>query len=154
MRPEANNDDWKPRVVDQRAIDEFEAWMPGDPSPSDAPSHIASEFLVEGRRWSGTDRPGAELTDKTDSRQQVEQDTPRASWWTERPTRRYERGDTVRSNSYVGGDVIASVPPGTKGQVVGRELGVLGGEYVNVQFDNGYSARVKPEQLDRRSWWD
>ena len=80
-------------------------------------------------------------------------EAPRGRWWTEDVPDRYSTGDRVESTTNIKGAVFNHVGRGTQGRVTDAKTGLLGGDYVTVEFDNGYTEEVRTEDVKRASWW-
>lgn len=162
-RPEATdggyhefNDDYS-----QEAWQAFTPWRPGDPSTAGEapPSYAAGQAELNDRTRSSRPYPEPEQShrrtrsqDDEGARGHIERP---GRWWAENVPEKYERGDRVRNNTVIRGKLgMQHVPDNTKGQVVSTRFGLLGGEYVTVRFENGYTEEVKIAEIERRSWWE
>ena len=150
-RPESDDRGYEvPKGYDQDPGDEFTPWRPGDPSASgEAPASYAADGAVfEGGGPSDPDRVGGGKEQVADH----DQRQSRTRWWTEDSATRWEAGDNVRSRDTIRGTFMAHVPAGTRGRVVDKQMGALSGEWLTVEFDNGYREIVRPDALRRDSW--
>jgi hypothetical protein len=138
--------------------DEFQPWTPGDASTGgEMPSNYASHGIASdgrSRTWrDDQESPAASVNDSVGTGRKSEK--PGGSWWTEASAPKpLENGQRVKSVGAVGGGVFSSsVPAGTTGKITGGRSGLMGGEYVTVEFDNGYTEEVRATDVKRDSWW-
>ena len=152
-RPESDDRGYEPpKGYDEGMGEEFTPWRPGDPSASgEAPASYtaAGGAVFEGR---GPRDPGRVAGGKEQGADH-DQEQPQTRWWTEDSVIRWEAGDKVRSRDTVRGSFMAHVPAGTRGRVVDKRMGALSGEWLTVEFDNGYTEIVRPDALRRDSWF-
>jgi len=152
-RPEAGGDAWDATSSD--VPDDWTPWRPGDESAAgEAPADFAADGMPAGRDLRGwtPDRTQEVPGPPPDSGAQPAE--RRGRWWTEDAPARYREGQQVRSTGAVGsGAFFARVPAGTRGEVVSTRNGLMGGEYLTVRFDNGYTEDVKRDDIQRDSWF-
>jgi hypothetical protein len=141
------------------AWQEFTPWRPGDASTAgEAPQSYAADFVP----GEGTARLAPEDIDRRPQWQPSSQDSARRNVSTSRSSggwnedsRRFQAGDRVRSRARIVGQFgMDHVPDKTNGKVIRTRLGLLGGEYATVAFDNGYVEEIETTAIERRSWWD
>ena len=154
MRPEAGGNAWDSYGSD--IPEDFEPYRPGDPSSLDhgVPIEQARGY-DDARRLLDElpDRIGRQSPTSRDGRQDDQQPRERFRW--SEDSRRYGRGDRVRATGALGDGIMRTVPGGTRGEVVERREGLLGGERLTVEFDNGYRLEnVQSSDLERRGWLD
>ncbi|MFD5245650.1 hypothetical protein ACFWIW_13950 [Amycolatopsis sp. NPDC058340] len=151
-RPEAGGDAWNASGSD--LPDDWEPWRPGDPSTiKEAPaSYAASTFATDGIYRPSASDTADEIGRGTSPRSKPDRE-PRKRWWTEGNPRKYGEGDKVKSREAIGGPFMCHVEPGTRGEVVGKRSGLFGDEYLKVKFANGYTEEVKPDAIQRDTWF-
>lgn len=132
-------------------------WRPGDPTTiNEAPSsYAAGAFASDGIYRPSLDSTAGERGHETDQAGPAPSERgQRARWWTEESApRKFRDGDKVKSAEAIGGPFMRHVDPGTRGEVVGRRSGLFGDEYLKVKFSNGYTEEVKPDAIQRDSWF-
>lgn len=152
-RPEAHGNEYEyyPPTSDQ---DDSTLWRPGDdPVTDEAPTTPAGPLRGVERLLDGiVDR--IEGQPDRDSTASPPPNPDTSSWWTESSSRRYETNDRVRSVRATGGDFISHVPADTYGRVTSTRMGLLGGEYATVEFENGYTEEIKASDIQRTRWWE
>jgi hypothetical protein len=137
------------------AWQEFTPWRPGDPSTA---GEAPPGYAANGAEFDGQRSVPAEPDRNADCRDEADERRSNARsgrWWTEEVPERYKPGDRVRSVVTITGRLgFSHVSADTRGQVVSTRLGMLGGEYATVQFENGYTEEIETSAIERRSWWD
>jgi len=64
----------------------------------------------------------------------------------------YGEGDSVSARRNLGGILGGAIPAGTSGEIVNMERGLLS-DSITVQFENGYTEQVHPDDIERDSTW-
>lgn len=154
-RPEAGGNAWDASGSD--IPDDWKPWRPGDPSTiNEAPSsYAAGAFASDSIYRPSADSTAGEQGHETDQPDaEPSEQGPRTRWWTEKGTpRKFGEGDKVKSREAIGGPFMRHVDPGTRGEVVGKRSGLFGDEYLKVKFANGYTEEVKPDAIQRDTWF-
>jgi hypothetical protein len=107
--------------------------------------HSAIQDFTPWRTGDKTDRDRAEVPSR---------DPIGHFQWTERQPDVFQDGDRVRSTRPVGGLLGSAVPADSIGQVESTRMGLLGDVHITVRFSSGYVEEVKPDDIQRASWFD
>jgi len=154
MRPEAADGGYDAHQVDQAAVDDFVPWRSGDPSTAGEAPAVPADT---GRTFEGSWARLLGQSERSEpAKKDAEQaaDKPRGRWWTEDAPQRYNVGDAVRAKEAIAGEFgMRHVPAGTRGRVVDKQMGVLSGEFLTVEFENGYTEPLDAKSLKRDSWF-
>lgn len=150
MRPENDDRGYElPKGYGPDSGEEFTPWRPGDPSTSgEAPETHAS---ADRAPLVPSDFDRTPEDGKQSAGRHPEQ--ARTRWWTEESATRWGTGDKVRSRDTIRGTFMEHVPAGTRGRVVDKQMGALSGEWLTVEFENGYTEKVRSDALKRDGWF-
>jgi hypothetical protein len=96
-------------------------------------------------------RPGDKATDRP-VRDPANPESDNRFKWTEKQPEVFAPGDRIDNTKPVGGLLGSAVPSGTIGEVVSTRLGLFD-ETVTVRFQNGYTAEVKPSEIEHKPWF-
>lgn len=159
MRPEAQNGRWDDHRPTGDDYADWQPWKPGDPPVTDEWSSAMTYDRAPVERGSGRGAPADEArtvrSRKAAEREEPAQRTDRGSWWTERQPVKLAADDKVKATRDTGGAIMAHVPKGTEGRVLGTRTGLTGGEFARVEFANGYTEEVKIGDIEKLGggWW-